>query len=82
MAKINLDGGSSTATMWHGKKVPLCKQCAFSALWAYRTTSSTSVEVDLFPRMLKTYSPLGHFVIRISGRNMEGMVKELGLLKL
>jgi len=24
VAKINLDGGSSQATMWHGLKVPLC----------------------------------------------------------
>ena len=30
--------------------------------------------------MLK-YDPLGQFVLRICGRNIEGMIKELGLVK-
>lgn len=67
--------------MWHGAKVPLCKQCSFEALHAYESNASAAEMAGTFPRMLRKHDPMGHFVIRICGRNMEGMVKELGLLK-
>jgi hypothetical protein len=80
MVKINLDGGSSSASTWHGAKVPLCKGCAIRALYVYRATPPAAITATLFPRMQK-YEPLEQFVVRICGRNVDGMVKELGLAK-
>jgi hypothetical protein len=81
MVKVNLDGGSSSASTWHGAKVPLCKMCAFKALHTYQTTAPEAVTAILFSRIMHKYAPLGQFVIRICARNVDGMVKELGLAK-
>jgi len=81
MVKINLDGGSSSASTWHGAKVPLCKACALRSLFCYRTSASDGVAESMLPRLARRYAPLGQFVVRICGRNMDGMVKELGLVR-
>ena len=73
MVKINLDGGSSSASTWHGAKVPLCKACALRSLFCYRTSASDGVAESMLPRLARRYAPLGQFVVRICGRNMDGM---------
>lgn len=80
VAKINLDGGSSQATMWHGAKVPLCGLCACAAMFCYRL-ASTTVTAQHMPRMIERFAPEGHMVTHICGRNVESMHKELGLQK-
>lgn len=81
MVKINLDGGSSSACTWHGAKVPLCKTCALKSLYVYRTSASDVVAAYMLPRLVRKYAPLAAFVVRICGRNMDGMLKELGLVR-
>ena len=81
MVKINLDGGSSSASTWHGAKVPLCKMCAFKSLYAFRMTAAELVTAAMLPRLVRKYEPLGQFIVQICGRNMDGMIKELGIAK-
>lgn len=80
VAKINLDGGSSQATMWHGAKVPLCGNCACAAVHCFRSHAPNITQRTL-PRLLRRFMPEGLMVAHICGRNVEGMLKELGLEK-
>ena len=80
VAKINLDGGSSQATLWHGAKVPLCQLCSCAAMYCYRLAAS-SVTRQHMPNTVERFAPEGHAVAHICGRNLESMRKELGLDK-
>ena len=76
--KVNLDGGSSMASIWHGAKVPLCSECACAAVYCYRQ-SATSQSFTHMPRIMARYAPEGVHVARICGRNLESSLRGAGI---
>lgn len=78
MFKINLDGGSSSASLWHGAKVAVCPHCACTAVFCYKSATSTMAEV-FFPNLSATYMPEGWMIVRICGRNVEAQLQGAGI---
>ena len=78
--KVNLDGGSCMATMWHGAKVALCRDCACAAVHCYRVNALRDVK-ECMPRLFAKYEPEGHQVARICGRNLESSVKPIDMVR-
>ena len=76
--KVNLDGGSTSACLWHGAKVALCQECACVATFCYQQNASNVAERHM-SRLYHTYAPEGWFVARICGRNLEAMLQHAGI---
>ena len=76
--KVNLDGGSNIASMWHGAKVALCGQCSCAAVYCYRN-SAMNAAAEHLPRLLQRYAPEGHQIARICGRNLESSLRGAGI---
>ena len=54
--KVNLDGGSTSASTYHGAKIPLCQACAARASECYHRMSETkTLGFRLLPRLVARY---------------------------
>ena len=75
--RINLDGGSCAATMFHGAKVSLCRQCAELAAECYFLKGHRVALVDeLLPRLVRRVGRLGALVCGCNAPIAESVVRK------